>query len=254
MKHKVVLVGNGSVGKTSIILRLQNGTFTNTTDPTINLTEKGTYRITGYAIDTGGNETTKKSGEYEIYEGINEGKSLVIDKIDDQLIIKIANSTNRFVINITSGSLGAYANIDSELISDKIQLKGVLGIYGIRYLKPINLQKQVGYQMTVMKNYLEFINPFNGHIKMNMGIALEFGGKLLPTAVSGLKSGTAGGIVAGLYVAYASNSTFPSGYCFCSACSSPACTPTLYNPVFVVFIITSVPFSSYVKSFILPKP
>ena len=42
-----------------------------TTDPTINLTEKGTYRITGYAIDTGGNETTKKSGEYEIYEGIS---------------------------------------------------------------------------------------------------------------------------------------------------------------------------------------
>ena len=146
-----------------------------------------------------------ESAASEIYEGINEGKSLVIDKIDDQLIIKIANSTNRFVINITSGSLGAYANIDSELISDKIQLKGVLGIYGIRYLKPINLQKQVGYQMTVMKNYLEFINPFNGHIKMNMGIALEFGGKLLPTAVSGLKSGTAGGIVAGLYVAYASN-------------------------------------------------
>ena len=42
-----------------------------TTDPTINLTEKGTYRITGYAIDTGGNETTKKSREYEIYEGIS---------------------------------------------------------------------------------------------------------------------------------------------------------------------------------------
>ena len=35
MKHKVVLVGNGAVGKTSIITRLQKGTFTNTTDPTI---------------------------------------------------------------------------------------------------------------------------------------------------------------------------------------------------------------------------
>ena len=42
-----------------------------TTDPTITLTEKGTYKITGYAIDTGGNETTKKSGVYEIYEGIS---------------------------------------------------------------------------------------------------------------------------------------------------------------------------------------
>ena len=42
-----------------------------TTDPTINLTEKGTYKITGYAIDTGGNETTKKSGKYIIHEGIS---------------------------------------------------------------------------------------------------------------------------------------------------------------------------------------
>lgn len=146
-----------------------------------------------------------ESAASEIYEGINEGKSLVIDKIDDQVIIKIANSTNRFVINLTSGSLGAYVNIDSELISDKIQLKGVHGIYGIRYLKPINLQKQVNYQMTVMKNYLEFLNPFNGHIKMDMGVALNFGGRLLPTAVGGIKTGTAGGVVAGLYVVYASN-------------------------------------------------
>mgnify|MGYP005764655863 CR=1 FL=1 len=42
-----------------------------TTDPTINLTEKGTYKITGYAIDTGGNIREKESGTYEIYEGIS---------------------------------------------------------------------------------------------------------------------------------------------------------------------------------------
>ena len=42
-----------------------------TTDPIISLTEKGTYKITGYAIDTGGNIREKKSGTYEIYEGIS---------------------------------------------------------------------------------------------------------------------------------------------------------------------------------------
>lgn len=42
-----------------------------TTDPIISLTEKGTYKITGYAIDTGGNIREKESGTYEIYEGIS---------------------------------------------------------------------------------------------------------------------------------------------------------------------------------------
>ena len=42
-----------------------------TTDPTITLTEKGTYKITGYAIDENGNSTTKSSGVYEIYENLS---------------------------------------------------------------------------------------------------------------------------------------------------------------------------------------
>ena len=40
-------------------------------DVTINLTELGLYRITGYAIDSSGNNSTRNSGEYSIYRGIN---------------------------------------------------------------------------------------------------------------------------------------------------------------------------------------
>ena len=40
---------------------------------TINLSELGLYRITGYAIDSGGNIVTRQSGKYSIYKGINCG-------------------------------------------------------------------------------------------------------------------------------------------------------------------------------------
>ena len=79
-----------------------------TTDPTINLTEKGTYRITGYAIDTGGNETTKKSGEYEIYEGIScsevtftstvESETWVKENIDVE--VSVPSNTYRYEIEL----------------------------------------------------------------------------------------------------------------------------------------------------------
>ncbi len=38
---------------------------------TITLTEKGLYRITGYAIDINGNRVSRKSGKYSIYKGID---------------------------------------------------------------------------------------------------------------------------------------------------------------------------------------
>ena len=40
---------------------------------TINLSGVGLYRITGYAIDSGGNTVTRQSGKYSIYKGINCG-------------------------------------------------------------------------------------------------------------------------------------------------------------------------------------
>lgn len=44
---------------------------TYTGDVTINLTEKGLYQITGYAIDDSGNMNDRKSGTYSIYSEIN---------------------------------------------------------------------------------------------------------------------------------------------------------------------------------------
>ena len=41
---------------------------------TIKLTEKGLYEIVGYAYDTSGNRSSKRSGKYSIYEGIDCAK------------------------------------------------------------------------------------------------------------------------------------------------------------------------------------
>ena len=40
-------------------------------EETIDLTEIGLYKITGYAIDINGNRTTRESGEYSVYRGID---------------------------------------------------------------------------------------------------------------------------------------------------------------------------------------
>ena len=40
-------------------------------DITINLTELGLYRITGYAIDSSGNTSTRRSGQYSVHKGID---------------------------------------------------------------------------------------------------------------------------------------------------------------------------------------
>ena len=48
-----------------------SGYQTYNSDVTINLTELGLYRITGYAIDSSGNMSTRNSGKYSIYKGIN---------------------------------------------------------------------------------------------------------------------------------------------------------------------------------------
>ena len=49
--------------------------YQNYTGPvTIKLTEKGLYEIVGYAYDTSGNRSSKRSGKYSIYEGIDCAK------------------------------------------------------------------------------------------------------------------------------------------------------------------------------------
>ena len=86
-----------------------------TTDPIITLTEKGTYKITGYAIDGNGNQTTKKSGAYEIYEGIScnevtftstvESETWVKENIDVE--VSVPSNTYRYEIE-TKKDEGTY--------------------------------------------------------------------------------------------------------------------------------------------------
>ena len=54
-------------------------------DITINLTELGLYRITGYAIDSSGNMSTRRSGQYSIYKGIDCGQVEIISSIDEEV-------------------------------------------------------------------------------------------------------------------------------------------------------------------------
>ena len=59
---------------------------------TIKLTEKGLYEIVGYAYDVSGNKSSKRSGKYSIYEGID------CAKVEFSSNIKERNWTNK---NIT---------------------------------------------------------------------------------------------------------------------------------------------------------
>lgn len=140
----------------------------------------------------------------EIYDGINEGKSLVVDKIDDLVIIRIANSTNSLVINITSGNTNAYVTPDLDLISQKITLKGASTLYGIYFSTEDKVEDGVSYQKIILKNFMEFINPFNDNIKIDMDILMEFGGKLLPTAINAASAGEYG-ILSMVYIIYEGN-------------------------------------------------
>ena len=91
-----------------------------TTDPTINLTEKGTYKITGYAIDTGGNIREKESGTYEIYEGIScdsvefesnvEPNTWTKDTIT--VNIKVPSNTYKYEIEKKKDN-GSYEKVDN---------------------------------------------------------------------------------------------------------------------------------------------
>ena len=102
-----------------------------TTDPTINLTEKGTYKITGYAIDTGGNIREKKSGTYEIYEGIScdsveftsnvEPNTWTKDTIT--VNIKVPSNTYKYEIEKKKDN-GSYEKVDNFIgdISSKVNL------------------------------------------------------------------------------------------------------------------------------------
>ena len=113
-----------------------------TTDPTINLTEKGTYKITGYAIDTGGNIREKESGTYEIYEGIScesvefesdiEPNTWTKDNIT--VNIKVPSNTYRYEVFLKKDS-GEYQLENNVLVSlnSEINLTST-GNYQIRVI------------------------------------------------------------------------------------------------------------------------
>ena len=102
-----------------------------TANPTINLTEKGTYKIIGYAIDTGGNIREKKSGTYEIYEGIScENVEFESDvepntwtKENITVNIKVPSNTYRYEVEKKKDN-GVYEKVNSYLgaISSKVTL------------------------------------------------------------------------------------------------------------------------------------
>ena len=84
-------------------------------DPTITLTDKGTYKIKGYAIDTGGNMKEESSGIYEIYEGIScetvkytsNTKTSTWTKNNITVNIEVPTNTYRYEVAVKKDS-GAY--------------------------------------------------------------------------------------------------------------------------------------------------
>lgn len=73
---------------------------------TINLTEKGLYRITGYAYDSSGNLATRRSGVYSVYEGIDCSSAEITSgsaantwiNSNATLNIKLPNNTYRYEV------------------------------------------------------------------------------------------------------------------------------------------------------------
>ncbi len=112
-------------------------------DVTINLTELGLYEITGYAIDTAGNSSSKKSGKYSIYKGIDcsevkftsnikenaytkNNVSISVDVPDNTYRMEISQKTNNEnykLLNSYIGSANQKINISTE---GKHQIKVVL--------------------------------------------------------------------------------------------------------------------------------
>lgn len=89
---------------------------------TINLTEKGLYQITGYAIDSSGNRASRKSGKYSIYVGIDCSKvefSSDIDALtwtnnDITVNMELPDNTYRWELSQRING-GEYISIDNYL-------------------------------------------------------------------------------------------------------------------------------------------
>ena len=86
----------------------------------IKLTEKGLYEITGYAIDVNGNTSSRKSGKYSIYEGIDcsqveftsETKALTWTNEDVTVNVKLPANTYRWDLSKRVNG-GEYENINN---------------------------------------------------------------------------------------------------------------------------------------------
>lgn len=111
-------------------------------DVTINLTELGLYKITGYAIDSSGNTANRSSGQYSIYKGIDCSKVSISSNVDENsstkdisVSFKLPSNTYRVELSkkINGGeyeSIGSYMGntipnvvLDTEGIN---QVKAVL--------------------------------------------------------------------------------------------------------------------------------
>ena len=112
-------------------------------DVTINLTELGLYKITGYAIDSSGNTSTRRSGQYSVHKGIDCSQVQISSSIkagsitnqDISISYKLPSNTYRVELSkrINGGeyeSIGSYMGntipnvvLDTEGIN---QVKAVL--------------------------------------------------------------------------------------------------------------------------------
>ena len=89
---------------------------------TINLTELGLYKITGYAIDSSGNMSTRNSGQYSYYKGIDCSKVDISSSLkkgtitnkDVSISFKLPSNTYRIELSKQTND-GEYELIDSYI-------------------------------------------------------------------------------------------------------------------------------------------
>ena len=93
-----------------------------TGEVTIKLTEKGLYEIVGYAYDTSGNRSSKRSGKYSIYEGIDCAKVTFTSNINVRswtnknitVTMKLPDNTYRWELSRRVNG-GEYESVDDYI-------------------------------------------------------------------------------------------------------------------------------------------
>ena len=91
-------------------------------DISFTFTEKGLYEIRGYAMDSSGNTTNRKSGKYSIYDSINCGEASISANVNENtwtnktvnLDITVPSNTYRYEVSSRVNN-GAYSLINSYI-------------------------------------------------------------------------------------------------------------------------------------------